>query len=76
MELFKRKTEDQLKALTHKRIKAYWRAEKNGCDSAMPWCCEFKCDLHWESKEQEQEIEEWNKYLGYIFAIMKTKETI
>lgn len=71
--LFKRKTEEELNALTPARIKAYYKAEQRRYRTAMPWCCEFHCDLHWKSDEQEKRFEKWHKYVMFVKAIMNTK---
>lgn len=74
MSKFKRKTEQELNALTMPRLKAYYKAEQKRYNAALPFCCEFCCDIEYSSKEEEQEFNNWHAYVMFVKAIMKTKE--
>lgn len=73
MNLFQRKTIEQLKALTYPRIKSYFRAEQKRRGQQDLDKCEC-CGVKPYSDDQRKQFEDWQKYLDFVKAIMKEKE--
>jgi len=73
MIVVKKKTEDELRALTPARLKSYYRAEQKRLNKEKP-ICECCGQVFWKDKTYEEGWKEWHKYVMFVKAIMKTKE--
>jgi len=71
--IFTKKSFSELDKMPLHRLKEYREAENKRYARAVPWCCDFHCDEEWESKEQEQEFKEWEKYINFINAMYKSR---
>lgn len=71
-EIFKRKTEKELKALTVQRLKAYYRAEQRRFNVRFQPCeC---CGELYLTEDEEKTRKMWHKYIMFVKAILKEKE--